>query len=60
MSHGQEILLRKSGWKSKILCGVVGGVDIHAIENDIKALRRKIYDNLPEDVYNMDETGLFY
>ena len=50
----------ENGWKSKVLHGTAGSVDIDAIDDDIAILRRKIAQYQPKDVYNMDETGLYF
>lgn len=50
----------RHGIKSFRRFGESGSVDIHDMENKLEAIREKV-DKFPlKDVFNMDETGLFY
>ena len=48
------------GWKSVALHGEAGSVDIQAIWPEIDSLKAKIATYNLDNVYNMDETGLFF
>ena len=50
----------QNGWRSKVLHGEAGGVDKDAIAGEISDLRKLVAEYDPENVYNMDETGLFF
>ncbi|BBM97559.1 hypothetical protein Mp_1g06570 [Marchantia polymorpha subsp. ruderalis] len=66
----EDIIKFSNGWLYKFLFrnklksfkihGEAGSVDDDAIEAAMPALRARIAAFNPEDVYNMDETGLFY
>lgn len=43
-----------------LLHGEAGSVDLAKVEPVIKDLRQKIATHHPSDVYNCEETGLFY
>lgn len=51
---------RQNGWRSRALHGEAGGVDKDAIADEISDLRKVVAEYDPENVYNMDETGLFF
>ena len=53
-------LAKQLGWKPKTLHGEAGAVDINAIEPEIQKIREKIAEYDEDNVYNMDETGLFF
>ena len=48
------------GWKSVTLHGEAGKVDAEAVKDEMDELRALIATYKPENVYNMDETGLLY
>ena len=48
------------GFKSVALHGEAGDVDLEAIAAEINELREKIRTFHPDNVYNMDETGLMF
>jgi hypothetical protein len=48
------------GFKSVALHGEAGDVDLEAIAAEINELREKIRSFHPDNVYNMDETGLMF
>ena len=51
---------RASGWKSKALHGEAGSVDVDAVEPKIEKIRQEIKKYDIDNVYNMDETGLWF
>ena len=51
---------RSQRWKSRALHGEAGGIDVDDVEPDIAIIREKIKKYDPNNVYNMDETGLFF
>ena len=53
-------MARQFGWTSKALHGEAGGADVDAVQAEIDSLREKIKQYSPANVYNMDETGLFF
>jgi len=50
----------KNGWRLRVLYGEAGGVDKDAIADKISDLCKVVAEYDPENVYNMDETGLFF
>jgi len=48
------------GWKSVVLHGEAGDVDIEGVAPKMNEIRAKIRTYHPDNVYNMDETGLQY
>ena len=48
------------GWKSVILHGEAGDVDVEGVAAKINEICAKIRTYHPDNVYNMDETGLQY
>lgn len=53
-------IARQAGWRSKALHGEAGSVDVELVTDDIAKLRDEIKKYDINNVYNMDETGLFY
>jgi hypothetical protein len=51
---------RQAGWRSQALHGEAGSVELNLVANDIAKLRVEINKYDVENVYNMDEMGLFY
>jgi len=51
---------RQAGWRSKALHGEAGSVQADLVADDIAKLKVEINKYDVENVYNMDETGLFY
>ena len=51
---------RDSGWRSQSLHGEAGSVDVVALDPEIQKLWDLIKEYNSDEVYNMDETGLFY
>ena len=51
---------RDSGWRSQALHGEAEEVDIEGLEPEIQKLRDLIVEYDLDNVYNMDETGLFF
>ena len=51
---------KASGWKSRALHGEAGSVDVEAVEPEIEKVRKKIREYDLDNVYNMDETGLWF
>ena len=53
---------RRNQVTARMLCGEGGDVDINdpTLVDAMEALREKVAQYPPENVYNMDETGLFY
>ncbi len=68
--HGFEGFQANSGWFQRFrrrfdlqrlhLHGEGGEVDLSACEADIAKVTSKISEFHPDNVYNMDETGLFF
>jgi len=52
--------MKRCGLKSYVTHGEAGGADEVAIEEHLPRLQELIKQYSPEDVYNMDETGLFF
>ena len=48
------------GFKSVALHGEAADVDVEAIADEINQLRAKMRTYHPDNIYNMDETGLMY
>jgi len=55
-----EKFARDSGWHSQALHGEAGEVDTEGLEPKIQKIRDLIAEYDPDNVYNMDETGLFF
>ena len=55
-----EKFLDRHGLKTIILSGESGSADVKAIEIALPELQSAIKQYSPKDVFNMDETGLFY
>ena len=53
-------MARQAGWRSKALHGEAGSVQADLVADDIAKLKVEINKYDVENVYNMDETGLFY
>jgi hypothetical protein len=53
-------VVQRHGMKSVTLHGEGGSVDVAAIAAGIERLRSTLRDYDPENIYNVDETGLFY
>lgn len=51
---------RDSGWRSQALHGEAGEVNIEGLEPEIQKLRDLIAEYDLDNVFNMDETGLFF
>ena len=49
-----------NGWRSIVLHGEAGKVDVTVVADEMGRLRALIATYKPENVYNMDETGLLY
>ncbi len=53
-------MARQAGWHSKALHGEAGSVEADLVADNIAKLKVEINKYDVENVYNMDETGLFY
>ena len=51
---------RQAGWRSKALHGEAGSVEVELVADEISKLRDEIKKYNLNNVYNMDETGLFF
>lgn len=51
---------RQAGWRSKALHGEAGSVEVELVADDITKLREEVKKYDLNNVYNMDETGLFF
>ena len=52
--------VKRHSLRSVALYGEAGSVDVSGIDADIVALREKLGDYEPSNIYNVDETGLFF
>ena len=55
-----EKFLQRHGLKTVVMSGESGSADVAAINDALPGLRATIRSYAPRDVFNMDETGLFY
>lgn len=55
-----EKFLDRHGLRTVVMSGESGSADVSAIEAALPELRAAIKEYAPRDVFNMDETGLFY
>ena len=53
-------IARTNGWNSKALHGEAGSVDVETAMPKIREIRKLITEYELDNVYNMDETGLFF
>ena len=51
---------RDAGWRSQVLHGEAGAVNVEALNPEIQKLWDLIKEYNIDNVYSMDETGLFY
>lgn len=51
---------KRAGLKCRSVQGEMGSVTIDNFENDVETIKQLIAKYDPRDVYNMDETGLYY
>ncbi|KAM3305917.1 hypothetical protein P3S67_012786 [Capsicum chacoense] len=60
VTKGKELLKKIHGIKQYRRFGESGSVNMEAMENNLQSIREKLDQFAKKDVFNMDETGLFF